>query len=422
MTILEPLRNWMKKHLNDRQGIAVTKEAIPGVVNNYISHGLADVCKFNGNEIVLTGETVVVYNTGELISKYELVIFTSIENRYVCKTSRFIFENNGGTGTGSGTGTGTGCGTNMKSIRLIKSKKEILGTGFHRSGWPYVYKNLEIISNENGIMFDDFIEQNFCYKNKPKIYDEPWIGVFHHPPSLPYFGNQRENLELAFQKPEFIESAKNLKLAISLSEHLSNFLRKHLDCKVITLKHPFFFPWDTWTPDKFIQNNKRRLIQLGFYLRNTQLIRQIPPCQLIKSRLWINRSWVTDYDKRIQEFWTKNSLVQTYDDFEDLDFVPPGEFDKLLCENVICMEVFEASANNGVLDCIARNTPLIINKHPAVVEYLGEDYPLYFDFHREIPDIIENVMEGYEYLADMDKSCFRIEKFLNDVLIAIESI
>lgn len=41
--------------------------------------------------------------------------------------------------------------------------------------------------------------------------------------------------------------------------------------------------------------------------------------------------------------------------------------------------MFNSSANNTILECIARNTPIIVRTNPAIVEYLGENYPLYFE-------------------------------------------
>ena len=45
-----------------------------------------------------------------------------------------------------------------------------------------------------------------------------------------------------------------------------------------------------------------------------------------------------------------------------------------------------ASANNAVIECIARGTPLLVNPLPAVVEYLGADYPFYFHSLEEAAD------------------------------------
>ena len=103
-------------------------------------------------------------------------------------------------------------------------------------------------------------------------------------------------------------------------------------------------------------------------------------------------------------------------------YVPASKYDDLLCENIVVMEVFDASASNGVLDCIVRNTPIIINKHPAVVEYLGADYPLYFTHPNEIPALTENAVKAHEYLVKMDKSFLNIEVFIKNIMDEIQKI
>jgi hypothetical protein len=49
----------------------------------------------------------------------------------------------------------------------------------------------------------------------------------------------------------------------------------------------------------------------------------------------------------------------------------------LLAENIVFVELYDASANNTAIECIARATPLLVNPLPAVMEYLGAGYPLY---------------------------------------------
>ena len=62
---------------------------------------------------------------------------------------------------------------------------------------------------------------------------------------------------------------------------------------------------------------------------------------------------------------------------------------KLLEKNIVFIDLYDSAANNTVLECIIRNTPLIVNRTPGVVEYLGEDYPLYFDNLDEVDGLLE---------------------------------
>lgn len=322
---------------------------------------------------------------------------------------------------GGGSGSGTGC-PKYRGIKLVRRYEESIGVGFHRSGWPYVFSFLESIQSPNGILFDDFVEQNFCYRDKPIVYREPWVGVFHHPPTIPYFGNQRENLLEMFKKPEFKESAKNLKLAFALSEHLAKFLRLHLTCPVVVVKHPIGPSSKVWTQNNYIRNKNKQLVQVGYYLRNTQLINQIPLSSFKKTRLWTKKEWAQIFDDRVKAYWEIQDTRKNYGWNTELTFIPPSAYDEILSKNIVVMEVFDASASNGVLDCIVRNTPIIINKNPAVVEYLGEDYPLYFSHPDEIPLLADKALEAHEYLKNMDKSFLSAELFIKQILSHIEKL
>lgn len=54
-------------------------------------------------------------------------------------------------------------------------------------------------------------------------------------------------------------------------------------------------------------------------------------------------------------------------------------YEHLLTENVLVLSLYDASANNAVLEAAAAGTPLVMNRLPAVEEVLGADYPLYAD-------------------------------------------
>ena len=71
----------------------------------------------------------------------------------------------------------------------------------------------------------------------------------------------------------------------------------------------------------------------------------------------------------------------------------------------------DASAVNTIIECKVRNTPVIVNRLPAVVEILGENYPFYYndasyyEINKQIENLltIENVNKAYNYLRHLDK-------------------
>ena len=95
------------------------------------------------------------------------------------------------------------------------------------------------------------------------------------------------------------------------------------------------------------------------------------------------------------------------------------EYDKLLENNIVFIDLYNSSANNTILECIIRNTPIIVNKLEAVVEYLGEDYPMYFNDLSEIPELLNKIQDAHDYLKVMDKSEFTMNYFYKKLLTSI---
>ena len=58
-----------------------------------------------------------------------------------------------------------------------------------------------------------------------------------------------------------------------------------------------------------------------------------------------------------------------------------------------------------MIECIARATPILVNPIPAVKEYLGKDYPLYFDSLEEAAEKIKDlklVQQAHEHLLNCE--------------------
>jgi len=73
----------------------------------------------------------------------------------------------------------------------------------------------------------------------------------------------------------------------------------------------------------------------------------------------------------------------------------------LLSQNIAFLHLYDSSANNALIECIARATPVLINPLPAVLEYLGPDYPFYFHTLAEAARKAEDtslVLAAHEYL------------------------
>jgi hypothetical protein len=89
----------------------------------------------------------------------------------------------------------------------------------------------------------------------------------------------------------------------------------------------------------------------------------------------------------------------------------------------VYINLVDASAVNTIIECIVRATPIIVNNHPAVVELLGKNYPLYFKsspldytgINREINRLLVNdskIKSAHNYLKRKSLTPFKIKTFV----------
>ncbi|KAI8822783.1 hypothetical protein BJ741DRAFT_655112 [Chytriomyces cf. hyalinus JEL632] len=99
-------------------------------------------------------------------------------------------------------------------------------------------------------------------------------------------------------------------------------------------------------------------------------------------------------------------------------------YDELLMTNVVFLNLIDAGAVNTILECIVRNTPVVVNWLPGVEEYLGEKYPLFYDTIDQVPGLVtlDTIDKACRYLQSMDKTRFKIESFMNDFKIILRKI
>ena len=63
------------------------------------------------------------------------------------------------------------------------------GQGSHRHGWAEVVAAMKD-AGDGPLILDDFMDYTFDPVSKSKrvynrVYHQPWVGILHHPPSVP---------------------------------------------------------------------------------------------------------------------------------------------------------------------------------------------------------------------------------------------
>jgi tetratricopeptide (TPR) repeat protein len=331
--------------------------------------------------------------------------------------------------------------------------------GFHRSGWSFAMRSLSSLHNPQGILFDGCIEHQFLFQHHLVIghrssrilakmqadgvfqslasseekgiipYLKPWVGFLHNPQSIPsWFDNQTpQNL---FAKELWQASLPNCLGLFALSEYFADWLRVQTGKPISVLTHPTEIPERQFDFDRFIANPHKKIVQIGWWLRKLHSIYQLPlahdnPLGYQKVRLGFLFDSAEEifarllqleaqiYQIQIDEIYRENTTV--------IHHLPDDEYDELLSTNIAFIDLYDSSANNAIIECIARATPLLVNPLPAVKEYLGEDYPMYFNTLAEAAAKALDtalILETHQYL----KSCetrqqlsaeFFLESFCN---------
>jgi hypothetical protein len=300
------------------------------------------------------------------------------------------------------------------------------------------------------IILDDWFEKTYGWGKtvKREKYDKPFITFMHDPniPSANFIrectnfmkAKQREMYKLSHLDvlPKHIDEVyRYLSTIIVFSQHhATNLINKlQIDADVVCIMHPIpnCGAVTHFNPDKYFVNEKRCLFQIGWWLRRLDVFLSLDcnktilikdnrtkdgVCALDHITFEISKhkkDRVRENRRRIQN--RQQPIIQKLNT-QIVSFLPNNEYDHIFTNNIMFLDVYAASANNVVLECILFHTPLLARRHPAVVEYLGESYPFFFNnLHEANKKIKDNqlIRDTYQYLKNMDTSFLSMDTFVN---------
>lgn len=321
---------------------------------------------------------------------------------------------------------------------------------------------------------------NFYSKLDIIPFKKPWYGFMHHTLDTEYSDN---NLVTLFKNPLFIESLDQCKGLFVLSEHLKqSILEFWRQDEILCSKtqniplHVLFHPIEPipqqkhWSWEKFINNPDKHLTSIGAWLKDTEFIYELNIDPKFQNPLGIRKALLEgpemkNYVKPPKTFFfseldqdgnskTRLSLcgcrinktpdilsnicscersylpnkfnhflIKAIDDrfltVKKLPMMSNQQYDKFLSENLCIVKFVGLSAANSILDCMEMKVPLALNRHPAAVEYLGPNYPLFFDSLAEAEFKATDpftIFQAHLYLKNMDTNFIRFASFLQNFL------
>ena len=352
-------------------------------------------------------------------------------------------------------------------------------SGAHRSGWQYVYDNIKYLHNKNSLLqLDLYVDRTFHWNREVnKVigvipYTKSWIGFIHHTFDTSF---SDYNNEVLLHNPEFLQSLKYCKGIFVLSKYLRREMISRFACLGITVPvycvyHPTEENVKKFSMERFKSNNDKKLVHVGGWLRDLYSFYtlNIPDYVTTKSscswssesstirKVAIKGSGMNNYfpsdefSRDLKNFlineqviskdvktvsgncsqnmgelrnnWYKSFYDKTKEMIDSVSIIHKlsnDDYDDILSENIVFLKLIDVSACNTLIECVMRNTPIIINKHPSVVEILGDKYPLYFD-GRDFSDI--DITKAYNYLRKLDKSNLKIDTFVRNFTEIVKNL
>jgi len=298
----------------------------------------------------------------------------------------------------------------------------------HRSGWKALIQccidNNIILPfkkpDTKSTLLVDCMEDYFVW-GQNAIIQEDWYGIIHYTNELPKILDN-QNLNSVFKNIK--HSIKYCKGIITLSSYLQKEVKKIIpNVPIYILKHPIEEILNKFSLSNFINKKTYNIIQLGLQYRRVSTIYRINSTY---SKIWLSGS---KDKKRLFNIVMKELNYLNIPTSVKLNKVTTKytktteEFDDLLLNNIVIIPLWNASANNSVLECLEMNIPAFVTRLPATEEYLGKDYPMFFTDLPEIEKVINNrellhqkYEETHEYLLKVDKSDIRYEHFNSELL------
>lgn len=281
--------------------------------------------------------------------------------------------------------------------------------GLHYNGWEFIMNSLRnyIVDINSDIILDSFADSCFWESTKPNI-DLSWVGIVHavatDPDKL-----HHHNIHNFVQNSWFLQNKNKCVKLLTLCKYTADILQNLVDIPVAYTYHPKTCE-TSFNIQKYFTNPV--LNQAGFHTRNIKKFAELNT--KIKKQIYADKEWNKNVINKY--LYNKSHNIEINSIFlNDKDYIA----------NLVCGIGFayysDVAASNSLLEYIATNTPIITNKLPAVVEYIGKDYPLFYEDIQHDPDyylLDEKYIAGCSnYLKERSTlDMFTIDKFKQDLL------
>lgn len=282
----------------------------------------------------------------------------------------------------------------------------------HYNGWNFIINQIkeDIIDINSNTVLDSFADSCFWNKKHKASIGCNWVGVVHSV-AEDSEGLHNQTISNFVNHPWFVSNKNTCIKLVTLSKYTANILQNLVDIPVQNIYHPKTCDNVLFNIMKYLEYPV--LIHSGLHSRNIVKFAQFKTS--INKRLYFgNHQWTKLYINKSLSNISHN--IEMHNNFMD-----NSSYINLLTSSIGFAYYNDVGASNGLLEHIMSNTPIVVNKHPAVIEYIGEQYPLFYENILNNPDgyLLNQkcIAECSEYLKERSKlDIFSIKNFKKDIL------
>lgn len=255
-------------------------------------------------------------------------------------------------------------------------------------GWHHLEGLLEasLPRSESGVDLDCFLD-SYVWSQGREPHAHPWVGIVHATES-----GHSLTIGRTMSDPAVVRSLASCVCLVTLSKVSKECLEKITKVPVFNTHLPrrttLFFDIDAYFEKPTVRHS-------GFHARNIGIFEQFAcsPKKVLPWRGPIDKKEGIEYESEFKDNLNYMKDVTTSVGFCYLN---------------------GAAAHNSVVEHIVSHTPLVVNRMPSVEEYIGSDYPMYYEDIKDRPDDFllsrDFLQETSSYLKERSKMAMFSEK------------
>lgn len=333
-----------------------------------------------------------------------------------------------------------------KEVGRIIFKPYYDNYGSHYFGWKgsinYFVDNFQNKNKyKDNIFFDEWIEKLLLWGNKKE--SSKYLNLisknnlklitFIHNPPVEKWNIKKQQIKIKKETLVNDNYQFNENLFLKLEKHklkpklvylytLSNYHKEYIFNRypeyknnLVSIYHPLCL--NCKEDELFDYNlflNNKKIYNIGWWLRNFESFNKFQPPDNYKKVLLLK----DDFKK----VWEEKCKDNVKEDIKIVNELSNEKYVKIFKKSCIYLDMVDGIANNIVLECIKYNTPIIVNRLPSLEEYLGKEYPLFFDKQKEIKQwsrdensFLELISTANTYLKNMNKTHISLDFFNNKI-------